>query len=108
MYGVPEALGPEMLRKFQAFSAEKPDIAPGVQNTGGAAKPAVGDTGSDTATERGAANTTEHAPQSTVGSSSLEQGLVHAGQYYAGVVARRLILTPPNDFCIPQPQLWVQ
>ena len=40
--------------------------------------------------------------------SRSEQGFVHAGRHYAGVAASHPVFVPPDDFFIPQPQLWTQ
>jgi hypothetical protein len=46
-------------------------------------------------------------PQDTAVSSS-EQVTVHAGRHYAGAAASHPVFVPPDDFFIPQPQLWTR
>ena len=46
-------------------------------------------------------------PEDTAVSSS-EQGFVHAGRHYAGVAGSHPVFVPPDDFFIPQPQLWTR
>ena len=77
--------------------------------SGSASQPAVTVQLHDAQAVQPSSNQSGSASQPAAGPvNSLEQGFVHAGCYYAGVAARRPVFIPPDDFFIPQPQLWTQ
>ena len=59
---------------------------------------ATAETGSTTVAEASAA-----LPR-----ASPDGGFVYEGRWYAGVAARRPVFIPPDDFFVPQPQLWTK